>query len=291
MEVFIGTNNATNINQSGVIAYDNLSRKFIGIPLTKGQLLVFDEATNQYSSLPIGADGKFLSANSAQSKGLEWVNGPGSGGFTSINQQIFLSSGTYTPTSNMKFCLIEAIGGGGAGGGCAATSLGQIAAGGGGQAGNYNMAIFSAATIGSSKPITIGLGGTGVVNSSGNGGGTTSVGSGGSLLQAFGGNGGARGANGSTTYSQGGIGTVGTFGRGAPGTCGWGSGGVCFSGAGGNSVYGYGGASQINNGATLIGDFGICGGGGGGTSNGPATGSAAAGANGGDGIIIITEYI
>jgi hypothetical protein len=287
----MGTSNAINLRQPGIAIYNNSSGIFIGLSLTKGQLLTFDGATNQYAVLPAGANGKFLSANSAQDTGLEWTNAPGGGGFTSINKQIFTASGTYTPTSGMKYCFIEAIGGGGAGGGCAATTLGQVAAGGGGQAGNYSIGLFSAATIGASQPIAIGLGGTGVVNNSGNGGGTTSIGAGGSLLQAFGGNGGGRGANGSTTNSQGGIGTVGTFGRGAPGTCGWGSGGVCFSGAGGNSPYGYGGASQVNNGSTVSGDFGICGGGGGGTSNGPATGSAAAGANGGDGIVIITEYI
>ena len=284
------TNNAINLRQPGITIYNNSLGIFLGLSLTKGQLLTFDGATNQYAVLPVGADGKFLSSNSSQDTGLEWVSAPG-GGFTSINQQIFTASGTYTPTSGMKYCITESIGGGGAGGRCAATSLGQVAAGGGGQAGNYNIRIFNAAAIGASQPINIGLGGTGVVNNTGNGGGTTSIGAGGTLLQAFGGNGGERGVNGLTTYSQGGIGTIGTFGRGAPGTCGWGSGGVCFSGAGGNSMYGYGGASQINNGSTVLGDFGICGGGGGGTSNGPAGGSASAGANGGDGIVIITEYI
>jgi hypothetical protein len=56
-------------------------------------------------------------------------------GITSVVQQTFNAGGTYTPTSGMKYCVIEVIGGGGAGGGCPTATAGSWAAGGGGGAG------------------------------------------------------------------------------------------------------------------------------------------------------------
>ena len=37
-------------------------------------------------------------------------------GFTSVVMQVFTSSGTYTPTAGMQYCIIQMVGGGGAGG-------------------------------------------------------------------------------------------------------------------------------------------------------------------------------
>jgi len=53
-------------------------------------------------------------------------NGPGvaptfqtisvTGAFDQVHIQVFTSSGTYTPTSGMKYCTIEVVGGGGGSG-------------------------------------------------------------------------------------------------------------------------------------------------------------------------------
>jgi hypothetical protein len=41
--------------------------------------------------------------------------GSTTGAFTSTVTQVFTASGTYTPTSGMKFCIIEVCGAGGGG--------------------------------------------------------------------------------------------------------------------------------------------------------------------------------
>jgi hypothetical protein len=112
------------------------------------------------------------------------------GAFDSVNVQVFTSSGTYTPTSGMKYCVIECVGGGGAGGGGASTGPTTVASGGGGGGGGYSRGFFSSATIGASQTVTIGSGGTAgtVGNNAGNAGTTTSVGS---LITATAGGGGA----------------------------------------------------------------------------------------------------
>jgi hypothetical protein len=290
----MGTNNAINLKQPGIAIYDNSLGRFVGLPLMKGQLLTFDGTANQYAVLPIGTNGKFLSANSAQDTGLEWVNAPGGSGFTSINQQIFTSSGTYIPTSNMKYCLIEVFGGGGGGGGVGSTSLGTtVSVGGGGAAGNYNWGFFSAATIGASKTVTIGPGGTGVSNGVGNQGGMTSVGS---LISATGGAGGSPGNAAASSSGQGGANIFsGLDYIGAPGMSSFANvtSGVArgFSGAGGSNRIGAGGQSLNANTDSVSGNVGIFGGGGSGASASNIGTGPFAGGQGGSGIVIITEYI
>lgn len=110
--------------------------------------------------------------------------GGGSSGITSVNIQTFSSSGTYTPTTGMVDCIIEAVGGGAAGGGAATTTF---SVGSGGGNGEYRMGRFTAAQIGASKAVTIGAGGAGVIGDAGSDGGTTSVGA---LISAIGGKGG-----------------------------------------------------------------------------------------------------
>src|SRR6185369_12790577 len=95
-----------------------------------------------------------------------------------VLKQIFTSSGTYTPTTGMLYCIVECVGGGGGGGGVTGTAS-QIYQGGGGGSGGYSRLIASAATIGASQTVTIGAAGTAGASGSNNGGagGDTSVGS------------------------------------------------------------------------------------------------------------------
>lgn len=222
-----------------------------------------------------------------------------------VNQQIFTSSGTYTPTSGMQYCIIECVGGGGGAGGSGDISSGLCAMGGGGGGGGYAKLPFSAAAVGVSKTVTIGLGGTGGSGGvSGNPGGTTEVVS---LLSATGGSGGSSNSN-RFTFAEGGNGGTGNVAGGQSGFRGYLTGqstGMPISahgGDGGNSIYGSGGRGAwgaSNAGGTqnlhIDGEsasIGYGGGGGGAVSctNGGASGNGTGG-NGANGIVIITEFI
>ena len=74
-----------------------------------------------------------------------------------IATRIFTSSGTYTPTVGMKFCIVDVHGGGGNGSG-ANTTAESYNAGGGGGGGAFSRGFYNAATIGSSRGVTIGTG-------------------------------------------------------------------------------------------------------------------------------------
>jgi hypothetical protein len=215
-------------------------------------------------------------------------------GAISIVVRVFTSTGTYTPTAGMIYCIAEGVGGGG--GGCSGGTSGSasgIFEGGGGGGGEYARKILSATQIGASQAVIIGALGTGGAsggNNGGNNGGNTSLGS---LLVAIGGNGAA--------FS-------GTGGNGGHG----GTGDVLIQGDSGgtgriasidtiSAVTPLGGASKFgtpgtatgvlagaNNGANANAE-GYGAGGNGAAVNGSA--SSAAGGNGRPGILIITEFI
>jgi hypothetical protein len=172
---------------------------------------------------------------------------------TSVVEQFFSATGTYTPTAGMKYCVIRCLGGGGAGGGCAG-GVGNAASGGGGGAGSLSEIVVPAATIGASKAVTIGAGGTvGTAGANaGNAGGDTSVGT---ICVGKGGSGGGGGNAGAAagTTGAGGIAGTGTIaGTGAAGAPGFNATitTVAIAGAGGgSSIYGSGGAGRTTNGA------------------------------------------
>ncbi len=211
-----------------------------------------------------------------------------------VTKQIFTGSGTYTPTANMLYAIIECVGGGGAGGGAAITPASNVAAGGGGEAGWYARKVVTAADVGVSKAVTIGAGGVGGTGS-GPAGAASSVGA---LCVAAGGAGGTGGtATANGAVSAGGVstgtGTTGDFiGSGEAGGMSFGPFGVnvvALSGKGGNSFYGAGGASKGN--ASGVGNAGkIYGGGGGGAINSPSQGAAVNGGDGAAGVVVITEF-
>ncbi len=211
--------------------------------------------------------------------------------FNSIVVQVFTSSGTYTPTSGMKYCVIETVGGGGGGGGTQNGAATQALGGGGGGSGGYSRKVASAATIGASQTATIGAGGSAGAGGINNGtaGGDTSIGTiciakGGS--PGIGGNSGAGGAGG--VAGTGDFTPVGNAGgQGCSNTAITSS---AVVGIGGASVFG-GGPSLVQAQANVTGAAGNnygAGGNGGISWNGGGTEAGGAGANG---VIIITEYI
>jgi len=210
--------------------------------------------------------------------GTQFQLGSGAGGgVKTITAQVFTSSGTYTPSAGMLYCIVELVGGGAGGGDASGASV--TAAGGG--AGGYARAVFSAATIGASKSVTIGAAGVGGTSAGGNGtdGGTTSFGS--TLLQATGGVGG-NGNSSASVPKDGGVGGVGTLGdintNGTPGGASTAGG---AGGFGGSSFFGGGGRGRISN----VGGNGTAYG-----SGGAGGGAGSDGGNGSDGVVIVTEY-
>lgn len=220
--------------------------------------------------------------------------------------QTFTVNGTYTPTTGMAYCIVEAIGGGGGAGACVSPTIYATACGGGG-AGAYSRGLFSRAQIGASQTVTIGAGGAAAnpfaLGSVGISGGSTTLGT----LLSVGGGGGAKCISsispGDNSVFAGGIGGVVTTGGflsipGGPGGCGFAGGGSGLSihaigGNGGASAIGTETRGYVSNGAGDQGGGSVGaspGGGGSGASSLFPTGAATGGA-GANGMIIITEFI
>jgi hypothetical protein len=245
----------------------------------------------------LGTSGQVLTSNGASALPT-WQTA--STNFTSINTQIFTSSGTYTPTSGMLYCTIEVVGGGGGGGGSAAGSAAAGSVGGGGGGGGYSRITVLASTIGASQTVTIAAAAAGGVGANpGATGGTCSLGS---IISATGGVGGATGTAAITTAAIGGGGGLGASGtiNSTGGAGGFGTftliSGVAqasVSGVGGNSYFGGGAASVFTAGGAqqFNGNAGQVYGGGGSGAVTTTSGSAANGGAGAKGVVVVTEYI
>lgn len=216
--------------------------------------------------------------------------GGGGGGFTVVNVQVFTSSGTYTPTANMRYAAVQLIGAGGGGGGASVDGGDTSPAGSGGGGGLYAFQVFDAATIGASQSVTVGTGGTGGSGAAdGTDGGSTSFGS---FITAAG------GVRGQYMRTNGPVQEGGDGGQALTGTVSYssfGGGGSYAINVGGAVVSGAGGSSLLSPGgkARGVAANGVPGGGyGGGGSGGVAkTGTPASGGNGDTGVVIVTEYI
>ncbi len=284
----------TTINQ---VLYSSSNNVVAGITAANNGTLI-SGTTGIPSWLSNGTTGQVLTATTGSPP--SWG---ANAAFQSVNTQVFTGNGTYTPTSGMKYCIIEVMGGGGGGGGCSSTGGATVGASGGGGAGGYSRKTVTAATIGASQSVTVGAGGAagGVGNTTGTTGGTTSVGA---IISATGGVGGTFPDVGSAIVvsgsgGAGGIGSSGDFNiQGGAGGASFGAlvGAVraVYSGQGGNSVYGGGGISGCSStDATQItgaagNNYGSGGAGGMNTTN---NGTGAAGGAGKAGLVVITEYI
>lgn len=217
-----------------------------------------------------------------------------------LNVQKFTTSGSYAPTINTRYIIVEVVGGGGGGGGTGATNASQYAPGVGGAGGGYAKAMLKS---GFSPPvnITVGAGGLGVVGSSGATGASSSFGN---AVSATGGAGGGL----TTAFNN-----IGAISAGSP-AVGIGAvasspniislktsrGGIGGNGIGfstGNFVSGYGGSSYYGQGG-LPGGISASGTGGSGANYGSGGGGAGAtintaalaGGNGAAGFVIVWEF-
>lgn len=213
-----------------------------------------------------------------------------------IGTQKITASGTYTPTPGMKTCRVRGVGGGGGSGGSAATAAGTYTVTGGGSSGGYSEGWFTAAQIGASISVTIGVAGAAGASGPNNGGngGTTSLGA----LMVIPGGGGAVAVastpNSSPALSVGGTpgaaptggslvnmtGISGTFGVGTT------TSGLTTSGVGGSTPLGAGGFSTTL--STPVSGTGYGAGGSGAVT--PSSFAARAGAPGTAGVLIIEEF-
>jgi len=184
-------------------------------------------------------------------------------------QQIITSgSGNFTVPSYGTFCLVRVWGAGGAGGRGGATA---VDAGGGG-GGGYAERLYKLSAIGApgtTVAYSVGAGGAGVaVAGTGNAGGNTTFGTGGTLITGFGG--GAGGGNAASAGGGGGGGQLSAGGNASGATAGT----AGIGGASGNftstSPWGGGGGSTSN----FQGGWSFLGGGGGGGSTGALNGGS-----------------
>jgi hypothetical protein len=231
------------------------------------------------------------------------------GALSGVTLQAFSASGTYTPTSGMKFCVVVSTGGGGGSGGAVtAATTNDCAVAAGGAAGGTCVEAFSAATVGASQTVTIGAAGTaGAAGTGGNGGagGNTTFGS---LHTATGGAGG-NGSGVASAQSQdvagaaGGVPTGGLVnitggdGQGGAGFVGAGSdpwaahggmGGASFWGGGGRGGTASGSGSSAVDGAAGVAGAAYGAGAGGAVAVNDTTGVA--GAVGAAGYVLVLEF-
>jgi hypothetical protein len=204
----------------------------------------------------------------------------GESGYKLRSIQTFSASGTWAKPNGLKAALIQLVGGGGSG-----ASYTNVYSIGGAGAGGFAQSLIPGALLGSTEIVTIGAGGTGVASSNnGNNGGTTSFGS---HLSATGGTGGLIGSG---NGAPGGAGTVSTgtgfTGNGQAGQTGQhgsdagGNGDGC--GAGGNSFFSGGGRGGTGSTSGGVGDKG---------SGAGSSMNAATSAVGGNGFVIVYEYV
>lgn len=187
-----------------------------------------------------------------------------------VKRTFFTASDTWTPDPATRWIEVIVIGGGGGGG---SNSTGPAGSGGGGGGGGFSIKRIT--SFGATETVTIGAGGAGatVVATTGASGGTSSFGA---HCSASGGAGGTRADYGGAG-GAGGNGSGGDFNvRSGPGVGGSTS-GYWYASGGGPAWLGGGGANIYQ---------GAHGSGGSGTPD-IATNAAK---NGGDGVVIVTEY-
>lgn len=256
---------------------------------TNGQVLIAATTADPAFATLTSSGGTIVYTPGANSLNLE----VSSSFFKTINIQTFSSNGTYTPTAGMVYCIVECVGGGGGGGGSSNAGVNSGNAGGGGGSGAYSRSFFAAASIGASQTVTIGAGGTAGSNLGGNGGsgGTTSLGI---LITAPGGTGGGGSTGAGDQGGSGGIvgtGQVALVGTGGDaGTVSISAGVASVSGGSGAPSFFGGGARASAASTSSNGLDGANGGGGSGACSYNA-GGAATGGVGGDGFMVITEYL
>jgi len=288
-----GGTGSNTLTDGGILLGSGTGAVTVTAQPTNGQLLIGSTGVDPVLASITSTGGTITVTGGAGTINIDVASTP----FTSVVNQLFSVNGTYTPTANMKYCIVEMVGGGAGGSGTSSCSGVQMSSSPGGGAGEYAYGLFTAATIGASKSVTIGAAGAGgATGTAGGNGGTTSFGS--TLMSAAGGSAGSGST--ATNLAQGLLGGYGGSGgvvasngfnvRGANGglSVGIPNTNMGLGGCGANSPFG-GGA--IGNGAGVAGAAaqGYGAGGGGAITN--PLGSGLTGGAGTKGFVKITEFI
>jgi hypothetical protein len=219
-----------------------------------------------------------------------------------VNRIVMTTSGTYIPTTGTKFIDVEAVGGGGSGGGIQATSGSQAAAASSGGGAGYGRILYTAAQLGASAAVTIGVGGAAAaVGSNGFDGTDTNfvpAGSGSTLSCSGGGGGLTQTSSASAQITAGGTfgdaigGQLHIAGGSCPNSLTLAAGVMAMSGPGGSTPLGEGGISvNVISPSSVEGQPGSGFGAGSSGAAGCNTATPQTSAAGQPGVVIITEYI
>lgn len=294
----IGASKVTNAMLAGSIALTNLATQAANTFLANGTAgaaapTAIALAASQLAGRGAAGNIAAIALGTGLSMSGNTLNGS-SGGVVTVQKQIFTSTGTYTPSTGMLYCIAEVVGSGAGGGGSNNSGASNARGGAGGGAGSYARALLTAAQIGASKAVTIGAGGT-AGNTSGSGGGNGGDCSLGVLCVGKGGTGGAGCTTDNTTAAGGAGGVAGTGDVTIPGGDGQGSNlnantVYSWGGFGGVSVFGPGTTSAFIKAATQTGTNGKVYGSGASGGINVNGGGGTAGGVGAAGILIITEF-
>lgn len=286
---FDDTTNTLTVENIAALAFNVINLEVTNVTANTGTIVVTGSVITD-SGFDIGADGAVY-ANTGFYVGD--ITGTATGGMILLNRQVFVVSGTYTPTGLTRAVLVRMIAGGGGGGG-GASGAGISPAGGGAAGAYFEKWIDPSAAI-TGGAVTIGAAGAGGAagNNTGTTGGDSSIVIQGTTYTAKGGLGGTGAINFSGAgFITGGLGVAGSSAGdivtpGGPGHYGISLGTPTgTAGDGSNSQWGGGGrgAQGVDaNGSAAVG-YGAGGGGG----MGAATTSA--GGAGTIGLIIVEEY-
>lgn len=272
---FVGTNGATTTSTT---------TRALGKARSTTGLYVDTHMTG----VQLGANNTFTGQNIFSA--TTTFNGYVAGNVASTSIKVFTASTTWNRPANLRYLIVEAVGGGGAGGGKDAETYECGAAGG---AGGYSKEIIATSSLGATEVVTVGFRGVGALSAAGGNGANTSFGS---HVTANGGAGGASDGTAGAIQAGGAGGTasggdINITGQ-AGGYCVADSTGAVSGGSGGNSILGAGGIGGVLNDADANGTAPVAGtiygGGGSGVANANASG-ASTGADGANGVVIVYE--
>jgi hypothetical protein len=277
---------------SGYVTNDTITVSTTGGTCSTAPVLTVTASAGAITALAVTTAGSCTVLPTSNPSTQGSTSGVGTGGTFVITWAAITQ--TYTPTAGMVICDVYAYGGGGGGGGGALQVASTAVSGaGGGGGGSLNVGRFTAAVIGASQTMTVGISGTGglaaTANTTAGGNGVSAVGNssfgapGPIILAGIRGGGGAGGQLAAAAGGGGGAGLSGQGGNATSATNGTAGAPGGGSGASATTTYsGSAGGIGANGALGGVGFLAYNGGAGGGAGGGVSAANAAtAGGNGG----------